>query len=77
MRRLPESRPISYSERPPADTAPRFRNSDPAAPSRADADQDREPLDAPVSAERVEGGGYSPSREIAAHAAPSRALAGL
>ena len=56
MRRLPESRPISYSERPPADTAPRFRNSDPAAPSRADADQDREPLDAPVSAERVEGG---------------------
>ena len=55
-RRLPESRPISYSERPPADTAPRFLNSDRAAPSRADDDQDREPLAAPVSADRPERG---------------------
>ena len=73
----PESRPISYSERPPGRHRPRrFLNSDPAAPSSADADQDRETRDAPVSAERVEGG-YSPSREIAPHTAPSRALDGL
>ena len=44
-------------KRPPADTATRFLNSDPAAPSRADDDQDREPLDAPVSAERGGEGG--------------------
>ena len=77
MRRLPESQSISYSEHPPADTAPRFLNSDPAAPSRDDDDQDREPLDAPVSAELGEKVGYSPSREIAAHTPAPRALAGL
>ena len=57
MRRPRSPRPISYRERPPADTATRFLNSDPAAPSRADDDQDREPLDAPVSAERGGEGG--------------------
>ena len=67
------SRTVSARRQTPP---PRFLNSDPAAPSRADADQDREPRDAPVSAERVEGG-YSPSREIAPHTAPSRALDGL
>ena len=47
------SRTVSARRQTPP---PRFLNSDPAAPSRADADQDREPRDAPVSAERVEGG---------------------
>ena len=63
------SRTVSARRQTPP---PRFLNSDPAAPSRADADQDREPRDAPVSAERVEGGVLAKPGDCPAHGTVAR-----
>ena len=77
-RRLPESRSISYSERPPADTAQRFLQQRPRRPiprrRRLGPRAARRPCERRTGGEK---GGISPSREIAPHTAPSRALDGL